>query len=650
MNLVTHFAQPLWIVAGLIAMPVLLLLYGRFDQLQRRRVAAFSLARDTDSAHFGVSPPLLWTKRTLLGVAVFAACVALARPLGAMRMEESERRGLDILFAIDTSRSMLTPDVKPDRLTRARLAVEDLLDQLNGDGVGLVAFAGEAFLQAPVTTDYDAFKESLDALDTHTIALGGTDIAAAIRLSEATLALRGDTQKVMVLLTDGEDLAGDALLAAHAAAKKGMVIFSVGVGTAAGELIPIPDSSGGTEFVKDPEGKFVKSRLDSDMLRQIAAATGGVYTPLGPQGQGVVRLYQDRLKGLAQRQHADRRVAVYAELFQWPLGVAIALLSLAWLLGVSVRRRVPVARPAMAALLALVIGVAMMAAPRARASPLTAQKEYQQGRYLEAQREYAQSLKTDPNQSHLQFNLGAAAYKAGDFAAAGTAFSNALRTREIPLQQSAYYNLGNALFRQGEKLVTSDPQSTIATWQRSLGAFDTALQLKPSDADAKFNRNVVKTRLDELRRQQQQQQQQKQNQGAKDDQDKSQDQKDQKDQKGQQSQNGPQDQQHQPQNPQQNQQGQQGQQNQHTQQPNQQTTQNQQGPQPAGPTKAEPSQRSGEGSEQGDAAAAQDIGKPDQLSRLEAEQLLDSVKGEERHLAAAQNGKAENRAAPLRDW
>ena len=159
-----------------------------------------------------------------------------------MRMQESERRGLDILFAIDTSRSMLTPDVKPDRLTRARLAVEDLLDQLNGDGVGLVAFAGEAFLQAPVTTDYDAFKESLDALDTHTIALGGTDIAAAIRLSESTLALRGDTQKVLVLITDGEDLAGDALLAAQAAAKKGMVIFTVGVGTAAGELIPIPDS------------------------------------------------------------------------------------------------------------------------------------------------------------------------------------------------------------------------------------------------------------------------------------------------------------------------------------------------------------------------------------------------------------------------
>jgi Ca-activated chloride channel family protein len=374
------------------------------------------------------------------------------------------------------------------------------------------------------------------------------------------------------------------------------------------------------------------------MLQQIAATTGGVYTPLGAQGQGVVSLYQERLKGLAQRQHADRQVAVYAELFQWPVGVAIALLSLAWLLGVNVRRRVPVPRPATATLIALLVGVVTMAAPRAWASPLTAQNDYQQGQYAQAQREYAQSLKADPNQSHLQFNLGAAAYKARDFAAASAAFNNALKTREIPLQQSAYYNLGNALFREGEKVVTTDPQSTMATWQQSLGAFDTALQLKPSDADARFNRNVVKTRLDELRRQQQQQQQQqqkqkqKQKQNGKDDKDKPQDQKDQKGQPSQKDQQGQQ-------NPQENQ------------QQNQQSTQTQQGPQPAGPTKPQSGQRPGERPEQRDAAAAQDIGKPDQLSPLEAEQLLDSVKGEERHLAAAvRNGKPQNPAAPVRDW
>ena len=649
MNPVTHFAQPLWLLAGLILVPLVLLLYWRFDRLQRRRVLAFSLARDTDAALFGVSRPLLWSKRLVFSLAVLAACVALARPLGSMQMQESERRGTDMLFAIDTSRSMLTPDVKPDRLARAKLAVEDLIEHLNGDGVGLVAFAGEAFLQAPVTTDYDAFRETLESLDTHTIALGGTDIAAAIRLGESTLALRGDAQKVLVLITDGEDLAGDALLAAQAAAKQGTVIFTVGVGTAAGELIPIPDGAGGTQFVKDPAGNFVKSRLDSDTLTQIAAATGGVYTPLGPQGQGIVTLYEQRLKEFAQRQHADRQVAVYAELFQWPLAVAIALLILEWLLGVSVRRRVALAVPANAALvLLLVLGLALTRAPYAWSSPRTAQDAYNNGQFTQAQRDYAQSLKVDPTRSRLQFNLGAAAYKAGDFTAAATAFNNALQTHEIPLQESAYYNLGNTLFRQGEKALASDPQATIKTWQQSIGAYDTALQMKPADADAKFNRGVVQQRLDELQRQQQQQQKNQNDKNDKNKQPDKQPQNSQQNQNGQQSQNGQQGQQD-PQH-QQGQQNQPGEPRQPQNSPNSQSK-DQPGQQPAGPTQADSGPQAGQPPQQG-SAAAQDIGRPDQMSRLEAEQLLDSTRGEERHLATgALNGKPEVRVAtPLKDW
>jgi Ca-activated chloride channel homolog len=664
MNLLSHFAQPLWLLAGVGVLPCVLLLYFGFDRLQRRRRVAFSQARDTDSALFGVSRALLWSKRVVFCLAVLMVCVALARPLGPMQMQESERRGLDILFAIDTSRSMLTPDVKPDRLTRAKLAIEDLIDHLGGDSVGLVAFAGEAFLQAPVTNDYEAFRETLDSLDTHTIALGGTDIAAAIRLSEATLAQRGDTQKVVVLLTDGEDLAGDAVLAAQAAAKKGVLIFTVGVGTEAGELIPITDGAGGTQFVKDPQGNFVKSRLDSDMLTQIAAATGGVYTPLGPQGQGVVSLYEARLKGFAQRQHGDRQVAVYAELFQWPMGVAIALLILEWLLGVSVRRRVLVTAPANAVrAAALLVGLVLITIPRAWSSPLTAQEEYDNGQYAQAQRDYVQSLKADPTQTQLQFNLGTAAYKAGDFTTAAAAFNSALKTRDVPLQQSAYYNLANTLFRQGEKGATSDPQTTMKTWQQAIGAYDTALQIKPSDGDAKFNRDVVRMRLAQLQRQQQKKQNQNQNQNQ-NDQNKDPDKQDQKSQQKNQGQQGQQDQRQKPgqqgqpdQRNAQNQQQPQNQQPQNQQQQNQpgqqnpQNPQQQQGQQPSGPTQAQPDQQPGQKPQQV-AGAAQDIGKPNQMTQLEAEQLLDSAKGEERHLGiGVRDGKPENRPViPLKDW
>ena len=643
MNLLTHFGQPLWLAAGAFAVAVTGLLFWRFDARQRRRMLAFSVTRATDSALYGVSRPLLWVKRAALCLGMLAACIALAHPLGALQMQQSEQRGVDILFAIDTSRSMLTPDVKPNRLERAKLAVEDLLDHLNGDGVGLIAFAGEAFLQAPVTTDYDAFRETLDALDTHTISLGGTDIASAIRLGEATLALRGDTQKVLVLITDGEDLGGDALRAAQAAAGKGLIIFTVGVGTAAGELIPFQDNAGNVQFVKDPAGHFVKSRLDSAMLMQIASATGGVYTPLGAQSQGLAQLYEARLKGFAQRQHAERQIALYAELFQWPLGAAIAFLVLEWLLGVSVRRRVPVPRALSAALvLAALSGVALVRTPPVWASPRTAQAAYDKGQYAQAQRDYAQSLKSDPTSSQLQFNLGAAAYRAHDFAAAAEAFSNALKTRDIPQQQSAYYNLGNALFRQGEKAQATDPQLTMKTWQQSLGAYDTALQLQPGDPDAKFNRDVVQRRLDELKRQQQQNQQghnSQQNQNKQDPQH-------QKDPDAGNPQQRSQD--HSEQQNQQNQQNQQSQQSQPSQQ-NPQDSQNRSAPQPAaGPTQPD-SSRPEPTSPQ--AAAAQDIGKPNQMSAQEAEQLLDSAKGEERHLPlGTAEGKARNAGAPLRDW
>jgi Ca-activated chloride channel family protein len=303
--------------------------------------------------------------------------------------------------------------------------------------------------------------------------------------------------------------------------------------------------------------------------------------------------------------------------------------------------------------LALFVALTMRAAPSAWASPLTAQDEYNKGEYSQAQRDYAESLKRDPA-SRLQFNLGAAAYKAHDFSAAASAFNNALKTRDIPLQQSAYYNLGNALFRQGEKGAATDPQTTMKTWQQSIGAYDTALQLQPTDRDAKFNRNVVRRRLEELQRQQQKH-------NDKNPQQKQQDRKDQQNQKDQQSQQdhpeqqSAQDQKSQPsQHSQQNQQNQQGQPNQQPQrnQPGQSNPPTQQAQQPSGPTQEEPGRPADEKGRQSAAAAAQDIGKPDQMSRLEAEQLLDSAKGEEGHLPIGMaNGKPVNAPRmPLRDW
>ena len=196
------------------------------------------------------------------------------------------RRGNEIVFAIDTSRSMSTPDIKPNRLTRAKLAIADFANRLDGDAVGIVAFAGTGFLVCPITLDYGAFHESLSAIDTNTIPRGGTNIASAIHEAQAALRRRPGSDKILILVTDGEDLEGSALVAAQTAKQQdNLKIFTVGVGTAGGDLIPVPPDQGGG-FVKDENGAFVKSRLDEAALKAIAAATGGFYVPFGAQGEG----------------------------------------------------------------------------------------------------------------------------------------------------------------------------------------------------------------------------------------------------------------------------------------------------------------------------------------------------------------------------
>jgi len=214
------FAQPIWLLAGLIACAVLLWRYRRFDDRQRHELARFASASLLAQLTASVSVKRRRFKRALVILGVACLSVALARPLAGFRWQEANRKGLDLLFAVDTSKSMLAQDVKPDRLRRAKMAVEDLLEKLDGDRAGLIAFAGNAFLQCPLTLDYDAFRQSLEALDTTIIPRGGTDIGAAIHEAEAAFEGKGNNEHIVVLLTDGEDLEGSALQAARAAAKK----------------------------------------------------------------------------------------------------------------------------------------------------------------------------------------------------------------------------------------------------------------------------------------------------------------------------------------------------------------------------------------------------------------------------------------------
>ncbi len=197
-------------------------------------------------------------KMILIIAAISFSLLSLMRPQWGFHWEEVKRRGLDILIAIDTSKSMLANDVKPNRLERSKLAVRDLIKKLKGDRVGLVAFAGSAFLQCPLTVDYNGFLLSLDDLDLATIPKGGTSISSAIKEGIKNYKGRPKKYKVMVIITDGEDHEGDPVKAAEEAQKEGVKIFCIGIGTKEGELIPVVDDKGHKTFLKDKNGNFIK--------------------------------------------------------------------------------------------------------------------------------------------------------------------------------------------------------------------------------------------------------------------------------------------------------------------------------------------------------------------------------------------------------
>ena len=509
------FVHPWWLLAAIPACCVLLVGWRRYDARQSAALELLVAPQLRMQLTGSISSARRTGKRLLFAASIALIFVALAAPQAGFRWEQIKRRGNDIVFAIDTSRSMDTPDVKPTRLARAKLAVGDFVDHLNGDAVGLVAFAGSAFLQTPITLDYGAFHESLNALDTRIIPRGGTDIASAIRETQAALHDRPGSDKILILVTDGEDLEGDALAAAKAASQQdGLKIFTVGVGTTNGDLIPLPADQGGG-FLKDADGHLVKSRLDEAALKALATATGGTYVPLGAANEGLDTIYQTALAPLAKHDLEARQHKVYTQRYQWPLGAAIALLLASLLIGT--RRRSPTVRaaptmerplrPFGAAAAALVIAAGLLPAPRAHASPADAANAYREGRFAAAAQDFSKAAQDNPQQPTLQFNAGAAAYKAGEYPQAAQAFEasvNAAKSgnaKRLAEQEDAYYNLGNTQYREGQKTQQADRQATITTWTQAVKSYTAALQLRPDDGDSRFNRDLVQHKLDELKKQ-----------------------------------------------------------------------------------------------------------------------------------------------------
>jgi Ca-activated chloride channel family protein len=302
--------------------------------LRRRRTA---LQRFAEARLLPTLVPDLDGRRTrwraaLLVAALTCLVLALAGPQFGFHWEEVRREGVDIIVAIDTSRSMLADDVKPNRLARAKLAVEDLLKQLRGDRIGLVAFAGTAFTQCPLTLDYQAFAESLRAVNVGIIPKGGTALAEAIDTSLNAFETHQSKYEALILITDGEDHEGKVVEAAQRAADRGLKVYTVGIGTTEGELIPAStDQQQG--FFKDRRGNVVKSRLDDDTLKKIAATTNGAYVHAAGPNLGLDEIYRDYIAPMDKRELQSAMQRRFEERFQIPLLAAFVLLLVEPLVG-----------------------------------------------------------------------------------------------------------------------------------------------------------------------------------------------------------------------------------------------------------------------------------------------------------------------------
>jgi Ca-activated chloride channel family protein len=319
----------------LLLVPLLALFIAWALARKRRDLARF--------AHRGMAPRLIDPRRPaleygrhlLLVAGVFFLALALTGPQFGARTEVQRRRGVDVMVVLDVSRSMLSGDVKPSRLERAKHQIGQLLNELEGDRVGLVLFAGHAFVQCPLTVDYGALQMFLDLADTGAVPVQGTALADALALAARCLPESEAHDQALVLFTDGENHLGDPVGAAREAAARGIRIFAVGVGTPGGELVPEGKAGG---YHRDGEGNYVKSRLDEATLQEVAQVGQGAYFR-STLGGGEVEQIREYLSQMDQREFGAARFTRYEERFQFCLLPALLCFAAEALLPEGRRRR-----------------------------------------------------------------------------------------------------------------------------------------------------------------------------------------------------------------------------------------------------------------------------------------------------------------------
>ncbi|MCD6273979.1 MAG: VWA domain-containing protein [Deltaproteobacteria bacterium] len=435
-----------------------------------------------------VKKGILFFKGLFFVIAVIFLILACAGPRWGFHLQEVQRKGVDIIFLLDVSSSMQAQDVKPDRLERAKREITDFLKIAGGDRVGLVLFAGDAFVQSPLTLDYDAISMFLGSVTLDTLPVPGTDMGNGIKTALNAFDFKSATDKVIVIITDGEDNEGRGLQQAAKAMEKGVKIFVYGIGDPSGA--PIPDETGG--FKKDKDGNLILSKLNEKDLRKISEAADGRYVKSVTGDLDLDRLYFEGIKEKTEAKELESgKIKVFEERFYIFTGLSIIFLIIEGVIGLKIHR----------AGFFLIVAALILCSGNSGVANENPEELYQQGHYQEAEKAFIKKDMDHPEDVRNRYNRGCASFQNSNYEGATAAFRSALkRTDDKKISFRAAYNLGNSLFKQGDMQAAAD-------------AFKQAIKLNPGDEDSRYNCELALKMVEERRKQEEKKQQEKQDKG-----------------------------------------------------------------------------------------------------------------------------------------
>ena len=466
----------------LAVIPVLALLRFMMTRAQKKRLRKFGDPQLVRQLMPDVSRWRPSVKFWLLEAALALIIVMLARPQFGTKISHEKRQGIETIIAMDISNSMLAQDVTPSRLDRCKMMVENLVDNFTDDKIGLIVFAGDAFIQLPITSDYVSAKMFLSDIQPSLIATQGTDIALAISKAMNSFTQEEGIGKAIIVITDGEDHEGGAVEAAKDARKKGMRVYVLGVGSTGGA--PIPDGNGG--YMKDRGGNTVMTRLNQDMCREIAKAGGGAYIHVD-NNSDAQRQLDNELAKLSKKETESTVYSDYDEQFQ-AVGILVLLLLIVELcllecknpLLKNVRFFKGKRRYATVMLPLMLITAIPSQAQDDRSSIREGNRLFRSGKHADSEVSYRKAMEKNPRNPQAAYNLGNALFAQKKDSAAVVAYQSGVQLETSAIRKAmGYHNMG--VVCQSHKM-----------FAEAIEAYKNALRLNPKDDEARYNLELCK--------------------------------------------------------------------------------------------------------------------------------------------------------------